>query len=152
MSVRLRLQRRGSKKSPFYRVVAADRRAPRDGRYIEQLGVFHPLVESDKVLNLDLERVDYWLSTGAKPSDRVASLIRYARSGEVKTITEYEADQREANKLQRESALKGVAVPQPTPVKAEEEASAKDADAPAEEAESTDEAAESAEADAPETE
>lgn len=148
MSVRLRLQRRGSKKSPFYRVVAADRRAPRDGRYIEQLGVFHPLVKVDdkRVLNLDLERVDYWLSTGAKPSDRVASLIRYARSGDVQTIKEYEADQREANKLQRESALKGVATPTPTPVKAEEAAPAEEA--PAEEAKADD----AAEADAPEEE
>lgn len=144
MSVRLRLQRRGSKKSPFYRVVAADRRAPRDGRYIEQLGVFHPLVETDKVLNLDLDRVDYWLSTGAKPSDRVASLIRYARSGEVQTIKEYEAAQSEANRLQRESALKGVATPTPTPVKAEEEAPAKEEEAPAEEAKDA-----AAEADAP---
>lgn len=139
MSVRLRLQRHGSKKNPFYRVVAADGRAPRDGRYIEQLGVFHPLVETAKVLNLDLERVDYWLNTGAKPSDRVAALIRYARSGDIQTIQEYEQERREAKKAQRAAALKGVAVPAPAaPAKAEEsapeaaeEAPAPDADADA---------------------
>jgi len=133
MSVRLRLQRHGSKKNPFYRVVAADGRAPRDGRYIEQLGVFHPLVETAKVLNLDLERVDYWLSTGAKPSDRVEALIRYARSGDVQTIQEYEQERREAKKAQRAAALKGVAVPAPAPAKAEA--------APAEEAPAADAAA-----------
>lgn len=133
MSVRLRLQRHGSKKNPFYRVVAADGRAPRDGRYIEQLGVFHPLVETAKVLNLDLERVDYWLGTGAKASDRVDALIRYARSGDVQTIQEYEAERREAKKAQRAAALKGVAVPAPAPApaKAEESAPAADADASA---------------------
>lgn len=140
MSVRLRLQRRGSKKNPFYRVVAADGRAPRDGRYIEQLGVFHPLVESATVLNLDLERVDYWLGTGAKASDRVQALIRYARSGDVITIQEYEAQRREANKLQRENALKGVAVPAPAPKKEEESAEAASEDAAAEEAAPADDA------------
>ncbi len=131
MSVRLRLQRHGSKKNPFYRVVASDQRAPRDGRYIEQLGVFHPLIQEASVLNLDLERVDYWLGTGAIASERVSKLIEKARSGNVQTIQEYENARRAHNKSQREAALKGVAViPAPKP-KAEE----KPAEAPAEAAE-----------------
>lgn len=131
MSVRLRLQRHGSKKSPFYRVVAADSRSPRDGKYIEQLGVYHPLVEAPIVLNLDLERVDHWLGVGAQPSDTVKTLIRTAREGNIRGIQQYEAERRELNKKQREAALKGVAMPAPAPApKVEAEA----APAPAEEA------------------
>lgn len=131
MSVRLRLQRHGSKKSPFYRVVAADSRARRDGKYIEQLGVYHPLVEAPIVLNLDIERVDHWLSVGAQPSDTVQTLIRIAREGNVRSIQQYEAERREAKKAQREAALKGIAVPPPEPA-AKAEAPA--AEAPAAEA------------------
>lgn len=139
MSVRLRLQRHGSKKNPFYRVVAADSRAPRDGKYIEQLGVYHPLVEAPIVLNLDLERVDHWLGVGAQPSDTVKTLIRTAREGNVRGIQQYEADRRELNKQQREAALKGVAMPEPAPApKAEAapapEEKAAEAETPAEDA------------------
>ena len=79
--VRLRLTRRGAKKRPFYRIVAADSRSPRDGRIIEQLGYYNPVSEPDE-LKVDLERVDYWLSTGAQPSDTVASLIKRARTAD----------------------------------------------------------------------
>ncbi len=79
--VRLRLTRRGAKKRPFYRIVAADSRSPRDGRIIEQLGYYNPVSEPDE-LKVDLERVDYWLSTGAQPSDTVASLIKRARNAD----------------------------------------------------------------------
>lgn len=115
MSVRLRLQRHGSKKSPFYRVVAADGRARRDGKYIEQLGVYNPLVESPIVLNLDLERVDEWIKVGAQPSETVATLIKRARAGEFRTIKQYESERRAAKKAQREDALKGVAAPVAAP-------------------------------------
>lgn len=118
MSVRLRLQRHGSKKSPFYRVVAADGRSSRDGKYIEQLGVYNPLYEAPIVLNLDLERVDYWLSVGGVPSDTVDMLIKRARAGEFRTIQQLESDRRDLKKKQREDALKGVAVVVETPVKA----------------------------------
>lgn len=124
MSVRLRLQRHGSKKSPFYRVVAADGRSSRDGKYIEQLGVYNPLYEAPIVLNLDLERVDHWLSVGARPSDTVEMLIKRARAGEFRTIQQLEADRRELKKKQREDALKGVAVVVATPAKAAAEESA----------------------------
>ncbi len=80
MAVRIRLARHGRKKRPFYRIVAADSRMPRDGRYIERLGHFDPMAEAD-ALTLDLERVDYWLGVGASPSETAASLIDQARSG-----------------------------------------------------------------------
>lgn len=77
--VTIRLSRGGAKKRPFYHVVAADSRAPRDGRYIERLGFFNPLARgSEERLRLDSERIDYWKSHGAQPSDRVANLIKQA--------------------------------------------------------------------------
>ena len=79
MSVRLRLARMGRKKNPFYRIVAADQRAPRDGRFIERLGYYDPMKEPND-LKVDLERVDYWLGQGASPSETVASLIKKARA------------------------------------------------------------------------
>ena len=77
--VRIRLTRRGAKKRPFYRVVAADSRAPRDGRFIEQLGYYDPM-KTPKDIKLDLERIDYWISQGAQPSDTVNHLIAKARA------------------------------------------------------------------------
>ncbi|MCB9686781.1 MAG: 30S ribosomal protein S16 [Alphaproteobacteria bacterium] len=77
--VRIRLTRLGAKKKPFYRVVASDSRSPRDGRCIEQLGWYDPLKEPSQV-KLDLGRVDYWISVGARPSDTVQRLIAKARA------------------------------------------------------------------------
>jgi small subunit ribosomal protein S16 len=74
MSVTIRLTRAGGKKVPFYRVVAADRRSPRDGRFIEQLGVYDPLREPPEV-RIDQERLRHWLSVGAVPSQTVGELI-----------------------------------------------------------------------------
>jgi small subunit ribosomal protein S16 len=76
--VRLRLTRLGAKQHPFYRIVAADSRSPRDGRCIEQLGYYDPMSAS-KTLKVDLERVDYWMGVGARPSETVVSLIARAR-------------------------------------------------------------------------
>ncbi len=78
MAVRIRLKRMGRKKRPFYRVVAADSRYPRDGRHLEVLGHYNPMTQPHTV-KLELERVDYWLSVGAKPSDTVAGLIKKYR-------------------------------------------------------------------------
>ncbi len=81
--VSIRLSRGGSKKRPFYHVVAADSRRPRDGRYIERLGFFNPGAGgSEEALRIDLERVDYWVSKGAQPTERVAALIKQARKSE----------------------------------------------------------------------
>ena len=79
MAVRLRLTRMGRKKRPFYRIVAADSRSPRDGRNIEFLGHYNPMTDPSE-LKVDLERVDYWLGVGAQPSDTVAGLIKKARA------------------------------------------------------------------------
>lgn len=73
MSVCIRLARQGSKKRPFYRIVAADRRSPRDGRFIEQLGYYDPRKPD---FRLDLEKYKKWVDTGARPSDTVASLVK----------------------------------------------------------------------------
>ena len=77
--VRLRLTRLGAKKKPFYRVIASDQRARRDGRFIEQLGWYDPMKNPSGV-KIDLERVDYWLGVGAQPTDTVASLIKRVRA------------------------------------------------------------------------
>ncbi len=77
MTVRIRLSRGGSKKHPYYRVVAADQRAPRDGRFIEKLGSYNPLLPQDhqERLVLDVEKVKAWLAKGAQPTDRLQKLF-----------------------------------------------------------------------------
>lgn len=77
MATVIRLARGGAKKSPFYRIVVADRRAPRDGQFIEKLGTFNPLLakDSDKRVVLNTERAKHWIAVGAQPSDRVNSLL-----------------------------------------------------------------------------
>jgi small subunit ribosomal protein S16 len=75
MAVTIRLTRAGSKKVPFYRVVAADRRSPRDGRFIEQLGVYDPLRDPVE-FRIDGERLTHWLKNGALPSQTVSELLR----------------------------------------------------------------------------
>lgn len=75
MSVRIRMQRKGRKKRPFYRIVVADREAPRDGRFIELLGTYDPLQDPPAV-RIKAERAQYWLGQGAQPSDTVRSLLR----------------------------------------------------------------------------
>lgn len=80
----IRLARGGQKKRPFYRVVVADKRMPRDGRFIERVGHYQPQADEDKKLGLDLARVDYWLGVGAQPSETVKSLIRKVREAQPK--------------------------------------------------------------------
>ncbi|GAB4566464.1 MAG: 30S ribosomal protein S16 [Anaerolineae bacterium] len=75
--VRIRLRRQGAKKQPFYRIVVADREAPRDGRFIEMIGFYNPRAESDEeMFRIDVERAAYWLSVGAQPSEPVDRLLR----------------------------------------------------------------------------
>ncbi len=80
MAVAIRLRREGSKGRPFYRIVAADSRHRRDGRFLEILGTYDPMLESGNC-KLDLEKADAWISKGAQPSDTVRSLIKKARAG-----------------------------------------------------------------------
>ncbi len=76
----IRMARGGSKGRPFYRVVVADSRFPRDGRYIENMGFFNPVAAGqEERLRLNLERIEHWVAQGAQPSDRVASLVKEAR-------------------------------------------------------------------------
>src|SRR5687768_6709863 len=77
MSLKIRLARAGTKKRPFYHVVVADSRSPRDGRFIERLGFFNPLLPKDKTerLKIDLDKVKAWLAKGATPSDRVLRFL-----------------------------------------------------------------------------
>jgi len=76
----IRLSRGGAKKRPFYHIVAADKRRSRDGRFIEKLGYFNPIAQGQETpLTVNLERVEYWLSVGAQPSDRVKKLIKDAQ-------------------------------------------------------------------------
>ncbi len=80
MSLRIRLARGGAKKRPFYRIVIADSRSPRDGRFIEKIGFYNPMVAKDHPdrLRLNEERAKHWISVGATPSDRVARFLGHA--------------------------------------------------------------------------
>ncbi|MEO0426408.1 MAG: 30S ribosomal protein S16 [Pseudomonadota bacterium] len=80
MSIKIRLARGGSKKRPFYRIVAADSRMPRDGRFIEKLGTYNPLLpkDSESRVQMNMERVEHWLGQGAQPTDRVARFLEAA--------------------------------------------------------------------------
>ena len=109
MSVVIRLARAGTKKRPVYNVVVADSRFPRDGRFIERLGYFNPLLPKDNEarLKLDLEKVKAWVAKGAQPSDRVARFLdaagvkkREARNNHEKAVP------RKERKAQAEAAAK----------------------------------------------
>ena len=78
MAVKIRLARHGAKKAPYYRIVVADSRARRDGRFIEQVGAYNPCT-TPKFVKIDLERVDKWIADGAQPTDTVARLIEAER-------------------------------------------------------------------------
>ena len=82
MSVKIRLKRVGAKNHPVYRVVVADSRSPRDGKFIEELGTYHPEKRNDNC-QLNMERAQYWLSKGAQPSDTVASFLKKAAKAAV---------------------------------------------------------------------
>ncbi len=78
MAVRIRMKRVGAKNTPVYRIVVADSRSPRDGKFIEELGTYQPLKKGDNVV-LDAERAQYWISKGAQPSDTVSSFLKKAK-------------------------------------------------------------------------
>ncbi len=80
MAMKIRLARGGSKKRPFYRIVAADSRMPRDGRFIERLGTYNPLLpkDSEERVKMNVERIQYWMGQGAQPTDRIARMLEAA--------------------------------------------------------------------------
>lgn len=111
MAVKIRLARGGSKKRPYYSVVVADVRAPRDGRFIEKLGTFNPLLAKDNELRvkLDEDRIKHWLAQGAKPTDRVLRLLdslglmkREARNNPKKALPGQKAQERLDEKKAKE--------------------------------------------------
>jgi small subunit ribosomal protein S16 len=149
MSVSIRLARGGAKKRPYYRIVVANSRAPRDGAFIEKIGAYNPLLAKDdaKRVIVDVERAQHWLSVGAQPTDRVARffdaagiLERAARSnlkkGEPGEKAKERAEERAAKVAAAEEAAKA-------PVVEEEEAPAVE-EAPVEEAPVEEAAAEAA--------
>ena len=130
MAMKIRLARGGSKKRPFYRIMAADSRMPRDGRFIEKLGTYNPLLpkDSEERVKMDMERVQYWLGQGAQPTDRVSRFLEAAgvvekkeRANLKKAEPGKKAQERAAEKAEKAAA-------------AAEAANAPAEDAPAEEA------------------
>ncbi|WP_137898923.1 30S ribosomal protein S16 [Sphingomonas sp. 2SG] len=136
MALSIRLSRGGSKKRPYYRIVVADARSPRDGKFIEKIGNYNPLLAKDAEnrIVLDTERAKYWLSNGAQPTDRVARFLdvagvreRAARSNPNKgkpgeKATERAEERAEKLKAQEQAAAAAAAAP------AAEEAPAADAE------------------------
>jgi small subunit ribosomal protein S16 len=152
MALKIRMARGGAKKRPFYRIVVADIRSPRDGRFIERLGTYNPLLPktSDERVKLNEERIKYWLGHGAKPSDRVNRFLDEA--GILKREARNNPDKAKPGKkrLEREEAAAEAAVQAKEAAKQAEEAAAA---APAEEVvEAAPEAAETPAEEAPATE
>ena len=118
MPVVLRMARAGTKKRPIYHIVAADSRSPRDGRFIERLGFFNPLLPKDNKdrLKLDMDKVKSWLAKGAQPSDRIMRFLDAAgvRKREARNNPE-KAVPRKERKAQAEAAKAGGAAPAAAP-------------------------------------
>ena len=129
----IRLARSGAKKRPFYHISVADSRMPRDGRFVERIGYFNPIASGQEVrLEIDLERVDYWIGQGAQPSDRVLNLLKQNKETPEQTEKRLAAkEQKRQKKLAKKLAEK-----EPVVDEAAEEAPAEEAaeEAPAEEA------------------
>ena len=140
MAMKIRLARGGSKKRPFYRIVAADSRMRRDGRFIEKLGTYNPLLpkDSEERVKMNLERIQYWLGEGAQPTDRVARMLETAgliAKKERNNPNKGEPGAKAKDRLE-EKAAKAAAAEEAANAPAEEEAPAEEAapeEAPAEE-------------------
>ena len=132
----IRLARSGAKKRPFYHISVADSRMPRDGRFVERIGYFNPIASGQEVrLEIDLERVDYWIGQGAQPTDRVLNLLKQNKETPEQTEKRLAAkEQKRQKKLAKKLAEKEPVVEEAA---AAEEAPAEEApaeEAPAEEA------------------
>ena len=141
----IRLARSGAKKRPFYHVSVADSRMPRDGRFVERVGYYNPIASGQEVrLELDLERIDYWIGQGAQPSDRVLNLLKQNKETPEQTEKRLAAKEvKRQKKLAKKLAKKEPVVEEA----AAEEAPAEEApaeEAPAEEAPAEEAAAEEA--------
>ena len=141
MAMKIRLARGGSKKRPFYRIVAADSRMPRDGRFIEKLGTYNPLLpkDSEERVKMNMERIQYWLDQGAQPTDRISRMLEAAGVLEKKERNNPQKGEpgQKAKDRAEEKAEKAAAAEEAANAPAEEEAPAEEAaaeEAPAEEA------------------
>jgi small subunit ribosomal protein S16 len=128
MATRIRLMRFGAKKRPFYRVVVADQRSPRDGRFIENIGKYHPL-EHPSLVEIDEERALHWLRTGAQPSAQVVNLLAIAGVWE-----KFVAERPNAAKLAKDKPAAAAAGPAKTKLSKKAAAKAASGDAPEAEA------------------
>lgn len=139
MSLKIRLARAGSKKRPFYRIVAADSRMPRDGRFIEKLGIYNPLLpkDSEERIKMDTDRVKEWLDKGALPTDRVSRMLEAAGVLEAKTRANPQKGEpgKKAKERAEEKAAKSAAAAEAAAAPAEPEPEA-EPEAPAEEEQS----------------
>ncbi len=128
--LKIRMSRGGAKKRPFYKIVVADSRRPRDGKFIEKVGFFNPLLPKDKKerLSLDLDRIKFWLSQGAQPSERIARFLGEAniipmpkqRNNPIKALPKKKAQEKlkkaeEAKKAAEEAEATAKAAPVETP-------------------------------------
>jgi small subunit ribosomal protein S16 len=152
MAMKIRLARGGSKKRPFYSIVASDSRMPRDGRFIEKLGTYNPLLakDSEERVKMNMERVKYWLEQGAQPTDRVSRFLEAAGVLAAKTRNNPNkaVPGKKAQERAEEKAAKAAEAAAPAPAAEEapaEEAVVEEAAAP-EEAPAAEEAAEEAKA------
>lgn len=126
MTVKIRLARAGAKKAPFYRVVAADSRAPRDGRFIEILGRYNPRTEPSTI-ELDVEKIDAWIAKGATPSDTVAKLLAIAKDPDAKAPERSETLSKKAQ-AKAEADVKTAAEPEAETVEPAQEETAEAAE------------------------
>ncbi|MEO6870844.1 MAG: 30S ribosomal protein S16 [Chthoniobacterales bacterium] len=136
MSVSIRLRREGTKNRPYYKVVVADSRSPRDGKFIEIIGTYDPKVEGENS-TIKIDRAEHWMSRGAQPSDTVRSLLKKNRARAAAGPDE--AGEPEPKKPAKRSTAK--AAPAPVPAKAADEAPAPEESAPVAEAPAPAEAA-----------
>jgi small subunit ribosomal protein S16 len=109
MSLKIRLARAGAKKKPFYRIVVADARCPRDGRFIEKVGTYNPMVPQDHVerLTLNEDRIKYWIANGAQTTDRLTRML--AAKGLVKAPVRPDQPQQSAPKAKAQARIKEAA-------------------------------------------
>ncbi len=131
--VKIRLRRMGAKKRPFYRLVVADSRSPRDGRFIEQLGIYDPLSEP-ATIRIDSDKVKQWLSQGAQPSEAARSLLR--REGILPAVIPTGPPKKSPAGKKAEKAAKAAEAAGPAPAEAKVEASPAEAEVEAATAES----------------
>lgn len=134
MAVKIRLARHGAKKAPFYRVVVADGRARRDGRFIEIVGRYNPRTEPSTI-ELDVEKIDAWLAKGAQPTEAVEKLIAAAKGQKEAPAVEAKASKKSVAKAAAEAEAAAKAAEEAAAAKAAEEAAAAEAAAQAESAE-----------------